>query len=76
MTQTFAKKVFLAHLAKKSHNFPEKIVCVDFEFSTRKYAYVVQAWTDLKKSVYASSDASTDDCADCFCSRSSVAFEN
>jgi hypothetical protein len=31
MTLTFAKKVFLAHLAEKSNGFPEKIVCVDFE---------------------------------------------
>jgi hypothetical protein len=31
MTLTFAKKEILAHLAKKSNGFPEKIVCVDFE---------------------------------------------
>jgi hypothetical protein len=31
MGLTFAKKAFLAHLAKKSNGFPEKIVCVDFE---------------------------------------------
>jgi hypothetical protein len=31
MSQTFAKQVVLAHLAKKSNGFQEKIVCVDFE---------------------------------------------
>jgi hypothetical protein len=34
MTQTFAKRVALADLAKKSNGFPEKIVCVDFENTT------------------------------------------
>jgi hypothetical protein len=34
MTLTFAKKAGLAHLAKKSNGFPEKIVCVDFEDMT------------------------------------------
>jgi hypothetical protein len=34
MTQTFAKNVFLAHLAKTSYEFPKKIVCVDFETTT------------------------------------------
>jgi hypothetical protein len=31
MIPTFAKKAVLAHLAKKSNGFLEKIVCVDFE---------------------------------------------
>jgi hypothetical protein len=34
MTQTFAKQVVLAHLAKKSNGFQEKIVCVGFEIAT------------------------------------------
>jgi hypothetical protein len=34
MSPTSAKMVFLAHLAKKSDGFPEKIVCVDFETTT------------------------------------------
>jgi hypothetical protein len=35
MTQTFAKKAILAHLAKQSNGVPEKIVCVDFEDMTQ-----------------------------------------